>query len=231
MLLVSSSLAWRACAAVAVALAVVACGGETGPTQPPPTLAFTVQPSNAVAGVAISPAVVVAIQDAVGNTVVGATNTVTVAIATDPGSGTLAGTTTVNAVRGEATFSGLSIDQRGIGYTLAATSGTLVGAASTPFDIRLSFTDVSAGGGHTCGVITAGVAYCWGNNGSGGLGDGTTTDRMSPVAVLGGLSFAAVSAGGSGSCGVRTGGAAYCWGLNSCGQVGEGTVTGQGGPG
>src|SRR5438132_1227386 len=104
MLLVSSSLAWRACAAVAVALAVVACGGETGPTQPPPTLAFTVQPSNAVAGVAISPAVVVAIQDAVGNTVVGATNTVTVAIATDPGSGTLSGTTTVKAVRGEATM-------------------------------------------------------------------------------------------------------------------------------
>ncbi len=227
MLPVSRSLALRACAAVAVALAVVACGGETSPTEPPAKLAFMVQPSNAVAGMAISPAVVVAIQDAVGNTMVGATNTVTVAIATNPGSGTLAGTTTVNAVRGEATFGDLSIDQRGIGYTLAATSGTLVGAASTPFDTRLSFTGVSAGGGHTCGLITAGVAYCWGNNGSGGLGDGTTTDRMSPVAVLGGLSFAAVRAGGSDSCGVRTGGAAYCWGLNSYGQLGDGTMTSQ----
>src|SRR6266581_3029953 len=227
MLPVSRSLALRACAAVAVALAVVACGGETSPTEPPAKLAFMVQPSNAVAGMAISPAVVVAIQDALGNTMVGATNTVTVAIATNPGSGTLAGTTTVNAVRGEATFGDLSSDQRGIGYTLAATSGTLVGAASTPFDTRLSFTGVSAGGGHTCGLITAGVAYCWGNNGSGGLGDGTTTDRMSPVAVLGGLSFAAVRAGGSDSCGVRTGGAAYCWGLNSYGQLGDGTMTSQ----
>src|SRR3989442_1345175 len=91
----------------------------------------------------------------------------------------------------------------------AAPPAAGLGAASPPFGSRLSFTDVSAGGGHTCGVITAGVAYCWGNNGSGGLGDGTTTDRMSPVAVLGGLSFAAVRAGGSDSCGVRTGGAAY----------------------
>ena len=197
MLLISTSLVWRAWAVVAVPLAVAACGGATGPTQPPAKLAFTVQPSNAAAGVAISPAVVVAIQDSIGNTVAGATNTVAVAIVTNPGSGTLAGTTTVTAVRGEATFGGLSIDQRGTGYTLAATSGTLVGATSAPFDIRLSFIAVSAGNLHTCGVITAGVAYCWGNNGSGGLGDGTTTDRMSPVGVLGGLSFVTVRAGGS----------------------------------
>ena len=234
MLPVSRSLALRACAAVAVALAVVACGGETSPTEPPAKLAFMVQPSNAVAGMAISPAVVVAIQDAVGNTMVGATNTVTVAIATNPGSGTLAGTTTVNAVRGEATFGDLSIDQRGIGYTLAATSGTLVGAASTPFDTRLSFTGVSAGGGHTCGVTAGGAASCWGANSYGQLGDGTATNRSSPVSVAGGVSFAAASAGGSNgaghTCGVTSGGAASCWGYNGYGQLGDGTTTDRSSP-
>jgi len=96
----------------------------------------------------------------------------------------------------------------------------------------LSFTVVSAGGvqqtGHTCGVTTAGAAYCWGNNSSGQIGDGTTTDRASPVAVLGGLSFVVVSAGGPGgyshTCGVTAGGAAYCWGNNSSGELGDGTT-------
>ncbi len=47
----------------------------------------------------------------------------------------------------------------------------------------LSFARVSAGVGHTCGVTTAGAAYCWGYDVSGQLGDGTTTDRLSPVRV------------------------------------------------
>src|SRR2546428_839406 len=224
MLLISTSLVWGAGGVVAVPLAVAGCGGATGPPPPPAKLAFTVQPSNAAAGVAISPAVVVAIQDSIGNTVAGATNTVAVAIVTNPGSGTLAGTTTVTAVRGEATFGGLSIDQRGTGYTLAATSGTLVGATSAPFDIRLSFLAVSAGNLHTCGVITAGVAYCWGDNGSGELGDGTMTSRASPVLVLGGLTFAAVSAAAYHTCSVTTADAAYCWGDNASGQLGDGTT-------
>jgi alpha-tubulin suppressor-like RCC1 family protein len=51
----------------------------------------------------------------------------------------------------------------------------------------LTFAQVSAavGGLHTCGRTSGGVAYCWGNNSAGGLGDGTTTTRLSPVAVAG----------------------------------------------
>ena len=75
------------------------------------------------------------------------------------------------------------------------------------------------------------TAYCWGYNGDGDLGDGTTTNRASPVLVLGGLSFAQVSEAGDGyGCGVTTSRAAYCWGLNVSGNLGDGTTTGRTSP-
>ncbi len=93
-------------------------------------LAFTEQPTNTGAGASISPAVKVTLQDAGGNTVTSATNSVTLALGTNPSSGTLTGTATVAAVNGVATFSDLSIDKLGTGYTLAASSGSLTGATS-----------------------------------------------------------------------------------------------------
>ena len=77
-----------------------------------------------------------------------------------------------------------------------------------------------------CGVTTAGSAYCWGFNGGGGLGDGTTTFRMTPVAVLmpPGVTFSAISAGNGHTCALTPAGAAYCWGFNANGQLGDGTV-------
>ncbi|PYP20711.1 MAG: hypothetical protein DMD53_09885, partial [Gemmatimonadetes bacterium] len=88
-----------------------------------------------------------------------------------------------------------------------------------------TFARVSAGGSHACGVTPGGAAYCWGANVNGQLGDGTTTDRLSPVAVAGGLSFAAVSAGDLHTCALTAGGAAYCWGYNGDGELGDGTTT------
>ncbi len=87
------------------------------------------------------------------------------------------------------------------------------------------FAAVSAGENHTCGVTSSGSAYCWGFNGSGELGDGTTISRTTPVAVPGGLTFEAVSAWFYHTCGVTSSGSAYCWGYNASGQLGDGTTT------
>lgn len=91
-------------------------------------------------------------------------------------------------------------------------------------DLRLR--NVSADGYHSCGVTTNGLACCWGFNGNGQLGDGTTTDHLGPVAVAGGLGFRTVSpAGSSHTCGLTTDDRAFCWGSNEFGQLGDGTTT------
>src|SRR5881396_1456454 len=127
---------------VLCSIALGGCSGSSaGPVPPPPPppaaakLAFIGQPSNAVAGAANTPAVQVAVQDAQGNTVTTATTSITVAIGTNPASGTLAGTTTVAAVNGVATFANLSINNPGTGYTLIASATGLTSATSTAFNI------------------------------------------------------------------------------------------------
>ena len=213
--------------AVSAPLVIVACGGEAGPTQPAAAtkLVFTVQPTSAAGAQPITPAVQIAVQDASGNTVTSASATVTVALGANPGAGTLSGTLTVAATQGIATFSNLRIDRPGSGYTLVASAGGLSGATSVPLAVTLTFTAMSAGYTHSCGVTAAGAAYCWGYNEYGALGDGTTTNRLTPGLVAGGVSFAAVSAGDFHNCGVTAAGAVYCWGDNSSGQLGDGTTT------
>ncbi|WP_324987892.1 S8 family serine peptidase [Hyalangium sp.] len=98
-------------------------------------LHFTVQPGNTRAGSVISPAVRVTLQDAFGNVATSATDSVTAALGNNPRNGTLSGTKTVNAINGVATFGNLSIDKKGQGYTLRASSGALPQATSAAFDI------------------------------------------------------------------------------------------------
>jgi alpha-tubulin suppressor-like RCC1 family protein len=90
-----------------------------------------------------------------------------------------------------------------------------------------AFQSVSAGYNHTCALTTAGQIYCWGANAFGQLGNGTTNNAQTPVAVTGVAgAFAQVSAGASHTC-ARTAatGLVFCWGFNSNGQLGDATTT------
>ncbi|MFM7718129.1 MAG: InlB B-repeat-containing protein [Actinomycetota bacterium] len=97
---------------------------------------------------------------------------------------------------------------------------------STPTRISISgnpvFSSVSVGWGTACAVTTGGVAYCWGKNSTGQVGDGTLTNRLSPVAVTGLTGVSAVAVGTSFSCARTSAGSAYCWGGDSGGTLGNG---------
>ncbi len=107
-------------------------------------------------------------------------------------------------------------------------TGTAGGTSGTPVAVTggLSFTSLSAGYAHTCGLTTGGMAYCWGANESGELGDTTAGSGSAvPVPVAGNLTFRSISAGAVFTCGVTTAGAGYCWGSNGYGVLGDGTTT------
>jgi alpha-tubulin suppressor-like RCC1 family protein len=92
-------------------------------------------------------------------------------------------------------------------------------------------------GAQVCAIRVDGALFCWGNNDTGEVGDGTTTDRNTPTEVGTATDWTAITVGGTGvesfddhtheghTCGIRSGGALYCWGYNGSGQVGDGTMT------
>jgi WD40 repeat protein len=128
------------------AIALMACTDPISQTPTAVHLAFIVQPSDARAGVAINPDVAVAIQDRSGNLVTSATDVVSLTVDSNASGGSLAGTVSLSAVNGLATFSNLRIVTAGTGYTLKAASTGLTAATSTDFAIaaaaasRLAFT-------------------------------------------------------------------------------------------
>jgi hypothetical protein len=98
-------------------------------------LVFLQQPTDTAAGQTISP-LTVAVVDAFGNVETGDnSDTITLSLAINPGGGTLSGTLTLTVVSGMATFSDLSIDLAGDGYTLHATTTGLTDADSVVFRV------------------------------------------------------------------------------------------------
>ena len=103
-----------------------------------------------------------------------------------------------------------------------STPATVVGG-----DLR--FTTVAAGLTHSCAIARGGVAWCWGENDHGQLGDRSTTPHTTPVRVEG-HAFRVIGAGADHSCGLDMSGAAWCWGANSHGQLGDSTSRDSGVP-
>ena len=97
-------------------------------------------------------------------------------------------------------------------------------------DATSRFVSLASGIQHVCGLDATGTAYCWGANTGGQLGDGTRTDRPSPVPVRTELKFSMLTAGRDHTCGLAGGGVPLCWGANLNGQLGDGSRTDQRAP-
>lgn len=82
------------------------------------------------------------------------------------------------------------------------------------------FRKLTAGAGHTCGLDSAGKAYCWGGNRLGQLGDGTQAVRALPEPVSTEQEFVDISAGQDHTCALTADGTAHCWGSGLSGQLG-----------
>ncbi len=84
---------------------------------------------------------------------------------------------------------------------------------------------LSAGARHTCALQARGTVYCWGGNGNGQLGDGTSrTTRRVPTLVMGLDDATQIAAGSLFTCALRRNGTVLCWGSNNNGELGGGAM-------
>lgn len=197
----------------------------TGPSTPT-HLDFVVEPTSVGVGSLVAPSIAVAVRDDDGETVWTWTEPVSLSLDADVGGSVLQGTTTATPVGGTAVFDDLLVAEPGSGYQLVASSGTLEEAISQPFGVHDVFHSASVAAGiyHTCALTEEGVAYCWGRNSWGELGDGTLIERPLPTPVATELRFASLTSGAHHSCGLTTEGTAYCWGVNWFGALGAPTT-------
>lgn len=104
-----------------------------------------------------------------------------------------------------------------------STSWATVSAAGTgSYEYGLD-PDSTANGVHACAIRQDGTLWCWGGNGSGQLGDGTTIDKISPTRVPVDGRWKSVDSSGFHTCAVREEGTLWCWGRNWSFELGDGT--------
>ena len=93
-------------------------------------------------------------------------------------------------------------------------------------------TQVSAGNGHTCALVSNGSVHCWGYGTEGQLGYGATSERMTPGEAIPGLAnVTQISTGEEHTCALVAGGSAHCWGEGEEAQLGYGSTSDRTSPG
>lgn len=209
----------RAILIALIASRLIGCAGTTDGTTGPVVatqLKFTTQPASGTGGSAIAPAVVVSVLDATGAVVTSATTSITISLTAGSGAtgAALGGTLTSTAVAGVATFSNLTIDKVGTGYTLTAAASGLTSATSAAFAVtpgapaKLAFavqpTATNGGsaiaptiqvaiqdlGGNTVTTATNSVTVSLTGGGTGAILSGTkTVAAIAGIATFTGLSI------------------------------------------
>ncbi|MFL5495277.1 MAG: RCC1 domain-containing protein [Gemmatimonadales bacterium] len=144
--------------------------------------------------------------------------------------GPVAGSLTFRLISaGETSTCGVTTDHRaycwGFNNHGQLGDGTTTGRL-TPVAVQgdLQFQTIEVSDEHACG-LTAGDrrAFCWGSNSTGQLGNGSLSERHTPVAVAGGRAWHQVTLGDLFTCGVTTTGKGYCWGSDREGALGDGS--------
>lgn len=103
-----------------------------------------------------------------------------------------------------------------------ATNGSFVNYMVDVVDID-NATQIAMGSSFSCARLSDGTVKCWGLNDYGQLGDNSTTDSNTPIAVSGLENVVAVEAGWRSACALLEDGSVKCWGYNGLGQLGNGT--------
>jgi alpha-tubulin suppressor-like RCC1 family protein len=117
--------------------------------------------------------------------------------------------------------------QLGLGLPHTVSYSTSPLAVETAVD----FTAIQVGEWFSCGLSTGGLAYCWGQNYGGRLGNSLINiPQSAPYAVIGGFTYTSISLGRVHACARTSAGEVYCWGENAVGQLGDNSTNSRGAP-